>query len=479
MTALASENATAVRDVQVQLIDGGPSSITMDGTVQPLRASGIEDARKEALKRLTDIAAHLGSSVNVTSAEPDGTYGFIVTPEGSTHLPSEKKPPSTPTPVPRPAPATASTPASAPVKPSAPVPEMPHPRPTSIPVPAPPAHDTASSRQVKPTPEHGQQDGAGQDRQLTRMELKAQRRRESLLEKISGNAPATQGLRGVANIMGLSLPPSPAELTERADIAKVSQHWPGLRTIAIVNGKGGSGKTPTTILLSAVLARYGGGGVIAWDNNSTRGTLGWRTEQADHDRTVADLIPAAEQFLQRDSRLADLDAYTHHQRVDRFNVLRSKPELLSTQQPSDEASFRAVHAVLARACRIIMIDTGNDESTPAWSAMIAKADALVVPTRTLPEHAESARLLLDELACSSDQHAAHLAGEAIIVVSQSGKAEPTPERYVGIFNDMAGAAVGIPYDPGMSGSPLLLDSLAPPTRRAWIRAAAALADALG
>ncbi|WP_315071823.1 AAA family ATPase [Actinomyces massiliensis] len=332
---------------------------------------------------------------------------------------------------------------------------------------------------MKPTPEHGQQDGAGQDRQLTRMELKAQRRRESLLEKISGNAPATQGLRGVANIMGLSLPPSPAELTERADIAKVSQHWPGLRTIAIVNGKGGSGKTPTTILLSAVLARYGGGGVIAWDNNSTRGTLGWRTEQADHDRTVADLIPAAEQFLQRDSRLADLDAYTHHQRVDRFNVLRSKPELLSTQQPSDEASFRAVHAVLARACRIIMIDTGNDESTPAWSAMIAKADALVVPTRTLPEHAESARLLLDELACSSDQHAAHLAGEAIIVVSQSGKAEPTPERYVGIFNDMAGAAVGIPYDPGMSGSPLLLDSLAPPTRRAWIRAAAALADALG
>lgn len=34
------------------------------------------------------------------------------------------------------------------------------------------------------------------------------------------------------------------------------------------------GQTPTTVLLSAVFARYGGAGVVAWDANQTRGTLG-------------------------------------------------------------------------------------------------------------------------------------------------------------------------------------------------------------
>lgn len=53
----------------------------------------------------------------------------------------------------------------------------------------------------------------------------------------------------------------------------------------MANGKGGAGKTPTTVLLSAVFARYGGAGVVAWDANQTRGTLGWRTEQGPHAAT--------------------------------------------------------------------------------------------------------------------------------------------------------------------------------------------------
>src|SRR5699024_12749792 len=99
------------------------------------------------------------------------------------------------------------------------------------------------------------------------------------------------------NQIGFRLAPSASEQAERDDINKVSQHWAGPRTIAVVNGKGGAGKTPTTILLAAVLARYGGGGVLAWDNNQTRGTLGWRTEQAAHDATLLDLLPAANQLL--------------------------------------------------------------------------------------------------------------------------------------------------------------------------------------
>lgn len=39
--------------------------------------------------------------------------------------------------------------------------------------------------------------------------------------------------------MGIRMAPSEDERAERADVQAVSQHWPGPRTIAIVNGKGG------------------------------------------------------------------------------------------------------------------------------------------------------------------------------------------------------------------------------------------------
>lgn len=69
--------------------------------------------------------------------------------------------------------------------------------------------------------------------------------------------PAKQGWSGFANKFGLRLNPASKELTWREDVKLVSQHWPGPRTIAVANGKGSANKTPTTVMLAAVLARYG------------------------------------------------------------------------------------------------------------------------------------------------------------------------------------------------------------------------------
>ena len=72
-------------------------------------------------------------------------------------------------------------------------------------------------------------------------------------------------------------------------------HMP--KIFCIANQKGGVGKTMTTAMLSAVYARVGGGNVLAWDNNDTRGTLGWRTEQGLYDTTLRDLLPEASRLL--------------------------------------------------------------------------------------------------------------------------------------------------------------------------------------
>ena len=288
-----------------------------------------------------------------------------------------------------------------------------------------------------------------------------QARSTSLLTEITNEAPAATGLRGALNQFGLHLGPTERERAERADAAAVSQHWAGPRTIAVVNGKGGATKTPTAILLSAIFARYGGAGVIAYDNNSTRGTLGWRTQQGPHDATVIDLLPHVGHLLSPQAQAAEISGFVHHQREDRYDVLRSRPEVLADAKPGDADSVDAIHSVLTKYYRLVVIDSGNDESSPQWRAMIARADAIVVPTTTRPDHAESARLLLAELA-GANAHAARLAENALVVVSQGSKGEPEPSQLVSTFQGIARAAVGIPYDPAMAGRPLILDSLAPP-----------------
>lgn len=475
MTAQTMDRTSTVW-ASVELSERG-GSVSMDGTLHALRASNVEDARMEALELLRRFAGDVGGPVTVRSTEPSGVFDFLINPDGSTHLPAREDPapaqPAEHTETPITAPSPALVPATTPPaalpptlpQPAAPAPVVAQPAPARPPAGA--ASGVGEREPAVPAPVH----------QPRRREVQAELRRQSLLEEITTQGPAHHGVRGVLNSMGLRLAPSKAELVERDNITKISRHWVGPRTIAVVNGKGGSAKTPSTILLSALLARYGGGNVIGWDSNSTRGTLGWRTERGGHEATVADLLPRASYLLGTEARASDLEEFTHHQSVDRFDVLRSDPTQLSNEQPADEASFRAVHAVLARYYRIIMIDTGNDESLPAWSSMIELTDAIVVPTITRPEHAESARLLLDGLA-RSGRHGERLAEQATVIVSQASASEPAPAHYVEVFSGMARAAVGIPYDPAMSNSPLLLDSLGAATRRAWLAAGAAMTDAL-
>ncbi len=162
----------------------------------------------------------------------------------------------------------------------------------------------------------------------TRAARRAAAQNRSFLRHHEVVEPAQTGMRGMWTRLGIRSSPSETERAERADVRAISRHWPGPRTVAVVNGKGGAGKTPTTVVLAALIARQGGSGVLAWDNNETRGTLGWRTEKGPHERHVLDLLPQVESLMQPTARAADLTAFVHHQTDDKFDVLRSNPLLL-------------------------------------------------------------------------------------------------------------------------------------------------------
>ena len=303
--------------------------------------------------------------------------------------------------------------------------------------------------------------------------------RRSFLKEQQVQQPATRGWRGLLTHMGLRMSPSTAEKAERDDVHAVSQHWPGPRTIVVANGKGGAGKTPTTALLSAVFARYGGAGVVSWDANQTRGTLGWRTEQGPHEATVLDLLPRGEQLLGTGAQSADLAHYVHHQTVDRYDVLRSQPIQLAADQRVTTDDVNLIWQIAAKFYRLIFIDTGNDESDPVWLKAVEHADQIVVPTTTRADHAEAGALLLDALH-NRDEHSRQLATNAVAVVTQADPRASATDiaNIVDGYSGLAREVVTIPHDPAIVDGILQWDSLRPSTQRAWLRAAAAVARGL-
>lgn len=377
--------------------------------------------------------------------------------------------------------------ASVPLVPSdvPPAPPLPSAVPPQEPQPA------AAPTQVPPQPPYRRSSVAAQDGfapdaaprrsadVTTRREQRENRERHSFLQTERPEEPAREGARGALNRLGFRFGPSAQEQAARDDELAVSRHWPGPRTIAVVNGKGGAGKTPTTILLSAVFARYGGAGVLAWDNNQTRGTLGWRTETGAHDRTLLEMLPEAERLLGTGAQSADLAHFVHHQPREKYDVLRSKPIRLAHENRLNPADVDAIHAVAAKFYRLIIIDSGNDESDPMWLRMIDHADQIVVATTTRADHAEAGALLLEALE-ERDERSARLAQQSVVVVSQADPKATTADvdKVVNGYRSLARDVVSIPFDHEMVDGHLQYGHLAKRTQRTWLSAAASVARGL-
>lgn len=240
----------------------GHGVIVVQGTETQIDSTNHEETRSRIVELAAEHAATLGRPVKMTTHGTEGTFHVIVDPTGT-------------------------------VKEDENAPKQQQPR-RAAPEPAPEAIIPAPTiRAVEPIAEERTEAAADAWVRDGNAPAPRSRReaRHSFLVTETVEKPASRGLRGMATRAGIRMSPGEAERQERLDERAVSQHWPGQRTIAIVNGKGGAGKTPSTICLSAVFARYGGAGVLAWDNNQTRGTLGWRTEPGAHDARSSNCSP--------------------------------------------------------------------------------------------------------------------------------------------------------------------------------------------
>lgn len=290
-------------------------------------------------------------------------------------------------------------------------------------------------------------------------------------ESSLADAPATHGWRGMLNRIGLHLTPGPGEVAEREDLAAVSRHWIGSRTIAVVNQKGGANKTPTVALLAAQFARHGGAGVLAWDNNEAMGSLGWRTDGAGHESTALDLLHHADHFLTAEAKAAELAAFVHHQAYDAYDVLRSDESPSNTHEITG-AEVDALHRVAEKYYRLVIMDSGNSTRGENWAHMIAHTDQIIIATTTESDKAQGGVNALKALHAGGP-HARELAHNAVVVISElmpshSTKAQAITEEYAPFVREVA----IVPFDPHLVQGRIHYRQLRPATRRAWLHAAA-------
>jgi MinD-like ATPase involved in chromosome partitioning or flagellar assembly len=283
-------------------------------------------------------------------------------------------------------------------------------------------------------------------------------------------APAEKGVRSV-----LRLRPGTSERLERIARATAATAFRRPVTITIANPKGGSGKTPTTLLLAGALGQARGGGVVAWDNNELRGNMHLRTHDTNSRSTVTDLLQAMQMLTQPDARLGDVGAYLRHQVSGQYDVLTSAT---TTYAQIEARDFDQVHRLLSRFYKVLVIDTGNNEGSSNWREAMKASDVLVIPIKWKSLSCAAAVQMLEELDHQGPD-AQRLIRRAVIAVSNGpGDVNKEVEKQLRpYFESRAAAVVDIPTDPHIAAEgPLDHSALQPATRRAALELAAKVAE---
>lgn len=292
---------------------------------------------------------------------------------------------------------------------------------------------------------------------------------------------ATRGLRGfITKVTGGAIAPGPgkAERSDNERFERIRRPLDGPRNIAVVNLKGGAHKTTASLMIAATLGVTRGGNVLAWDNNETRGTLGWRGIPTDHDRTAVDLLQNIDLLRAPGASNADLDPYVRPQGGMRFDILASDEDPGSAAS-IDDLAFGELNDALSRFYRVKVIDTGNNVRASNWLAAVRNADQLVIVSTVREDTFNAAAWMIDELRATG---LAEQVDHAVTILSHSAKGRFDPtlrRRLLAHFGAHTRAVTEVPYEQQfVDGSHLNWDRIHGKTKEAWMDATALIIDGL-
>ena len=252
-------------------------------------------------------------------------------------------------------------------------------------------------------------------------------------------------------------------------VARVKHPLSGCYRIALLSLKGGVGKTTITATLGATFASTRGDRVVAVDANPDRGTLSQKVP-LETPATVRHLLRDAEGI----ERYSDVRSYTS-QGPSRLEVLASESDPAVSEAFSSDDYARTLE-VLERFYSLVLTDCGTGLMHSAMSAVLAKADVLIVISSGSVDGARSASATLDWLDAHGHQD---MVRNSIAVVNavrpRSGKVDM--QKVVDHFARRCRAVRLVPFDPHLEeGAEISLERLRPETRDALIELAAVVAD---
>jgi MinD-like ATPase involved in chromosome partitioning or flagellar assembly len=252
-------------------------------------------------------------------------------------------------------------------------------------------------------------------------------------------------------------------------LAQVNRPMQGCYRIALLSLKGGVGKTTITATLGATFASIRGDRVVAVDANPDRGTLSQKVP-LETPATVRHLLRDAEGI----DRYSDVRSYTS-QGPSRLEVLASESDPAVSEAFSADDYSRTLD-VLERFYSLVLTDCGTGLMHSAMSAVLSKADVLIVISSGSVDGARSASATLDWLDAHGHED---MVRNSIAVINavrpRSGKVDM--QKVVDHFNRRCRAVRLVPFDPHLEeGAEISLERLRRETREALIELAAVVAE---
>lgn len=293
----------------------------------------------------------------------------------------------------------------------------------------------------------------------------------SLLRQVK--PPPTSGWRRLLYVLSgqlINVGESPRTVRYNDLLVQVNRPLQGCHRIAVLSLKGGVGKTTITATVGATFASIRGDRVVAVDANPDRGTLSQKVPME---------TPATVRHLLRDAdgiqRYSDVRSYTN-QGPSRLEVLASESDPAVSEAFSAEDYARTLQ-VLERFYSLVLTDCGTGLMHSAMSAVLAKADTMIVVSSGSVDGARSASATLDWLDAHGHEE---LVRNSIAVINavrpRSGKVDM--QKVVDHFARRCRAVRLVPFDPHLEeGAEIDLLRLKRETREALVELAAVVAEA--